>query len=162
MDPLSMAMKMETDAIAFYTQAAGKTSSPAGKKMFLAIAEDERRHLDMVRQLVKGLKLTHSDVGPMKRLKSVFESMKDELVSRVAASKDDFEAFKIALQMEKEGLALYKETLAGAKKDKERVLLLRLIQEEEQHYDIFANTYQFLSDTGNWFLWEERGIVEGG
>jgi hypothetical protein len=33
--------------------------------------------------------------------------------------------------------------------------------EEQQHYDIFANTHSFLSDTGNWFMWEEHSIVEG-
>ena len=43
----------------------------------------------------------------------------------------------------------------------ERALLELLIKEEQQHYDIFSNTYQFLSDSGNWFMWEERGIVEG-
>jgi rubrerythrin len=58
-------------------------------------------------------------------------------------------------------MEFYKKTLAGAKKEKEKALLERLIQEEQQHYAIFANTYQFLADTGNWFLWEERGIVEG-
>jgi rubrerythrin len=66
------------------------------------------------------------------------------------------------MQMEKEGMEYYKRTLSTAAKDKERALLERLIREEQQHYDIFANTYHFLSDTGNWFLWEERGIVEGG
>ena len=66
------------------------------------------------------------------------------------------------MRMEKEGMEFYKKTLAASKKDKERALLERLIGEEQQHYDIFANTHQFLADTGNWFMWEERGIVEGG
>ncbi len=34
MDALELAMKMEKDAIAFYTVAARKTKSPAGKKCF--------------------------------------------------------------------------------------------------------------------------------
>jgi rubrerythrin len=66
------------------------------------------------------------------------------------------------MQMEKEVKEFYKKTLSHAKTDKEKKLLEGLIKEEEQHYAIFANTYQFLSDTGNWFMWEERGIVEGG
>ena len=38
---------------------------------------------------------------------------------------------------------------------------MRLVKEEQQHYDVFANTYSFMSDTGNWFMWDEHSIVEG-
>lgn len=161
MDALELAMKMEKDAITFYTEAARKTTSPAGKKMFQTITEDEKRHLEMVSQIIKGLNITRKDTSPMKNVKTVFESMKDEMMKKVAATSDDLEAFKIAMNMEQEGLEFYKKTLAGSKKEKERALLEQLIHEEQQHYDIFANTYQFLANTGNWFMWEERSIVEG-
>ncbi len=162
MNALEMAMKMETDAIQFYTEAAQKTKYPAGKKMFLVITEDEKRHLQMVSQIVKGLNVTMKDVSPMKNVKSVFETMKAEMMHKVEATADELEAFKIAMEMEKEGLELYKKTLAGAKKEKEKALLERLVQEEEEHYAIFSNTYQFLANTGSWFMWEEQSIVDGG
>jgi rubrerythrin len=162
MDALEIAMKMETDAISFYTEAARKTNYPVGKKMFLTVTEDEKRHLEMIAQVIKGLGVTHKDVSPLKNVKTVFESMKADMMKKVEASSDELEAFKIAMQMEKEGKEFYEKTLAHAKTDKEKALLERLIREEEQHYAIFANTYEFLEDTGNWFMWEERGIVEGG
>ena len=161
MDALELAMKMEKDAIAFYSEAARKTKSPAGKKMFQTITEDEKHHLEMISQIIKGLNIKHKDSNPMKNVKTVFESMKDEMMKKVEATVDELEAFKIAMNMEKEGMEFYRKTLAGSKKEKERALLELLIQEEQQHYDIFANTYHFLENTGNWFMWEERGIVEG-
>ena len=162
MDALEIAMKMETDAITFYTEAAKKTKYPAGRKMFEAVTEDEKRHLEMISQIIKGLHVTHKDVSPMKNVKTVFEALKDEMMKKVEATVDELEAFKIAAQMEKEGKEFYVKALARAKTDKEKALFERLIQEEEQHYAIFFNTHQFLADTGNWFMWEERGIVEGG
>jgi rubrerythrin len=162
MNALEISKKMETDAIRFYTEAAQKTAYAAGKKMFETIAEDEKRHLEMIMQLIKGMHITAQDVSPMKKVKTVFEKMKDEMMQKVAASKDELEAFKIAMQMEAEGKKFYEKSLAEAKTDKEKALFTRLIEEEKQHYEIFANTYSHLSDTGNWFLWEERGIVEGG
>jgi len=162
MDVLEMALKTETDAIAFYTEAARKTSYPVGKKMFQAIIEDEKRHLEMIRQVVIGLHVTHTDVSPMKNVKTVFEAMKKDLMKKVEATVDDLEALRMAMQMEKEGKAVYDKALSHVKSDKEKALLVRLIQEEEEHYTIFSNTLQFLEDTGNWFMWEERGIVEGG
>jgi len=161
MDALELAVNMEKDAIAFYTGAAKKTKSPAGKKMFQTIAQDETRHLEMITQLIKGLNMTHTDVSPMRNVKTIFETMKDDMMKKIAATSDELEAFKIAMNMEKEGVEFYKKTLAGSKKEKERTLMEMLIQEEKQHYDLFANTYQFLSRTGSWFLWEERGIIEG-
>jgi len=161
MDALELAINMEKDAIAFYTEAARKTKHPVGKKMFQTITEDEKRHLEMVSQIIKGMNITHKNMSPMKNVKTVFESMKVEMMKKVEATADELEAFKIAMRMEKEGLQFYKKTLAGSKKNPERSLLELLIKEEQQHYDIFANTYQFLSDSGNWFMWEERGIVEG-
>lgn len=161
MDALELAMKMEKDAIMFYSEAARKTKYSVGKKMFDTIAEDEKRHLEMISQIIKGLNVTPKDVSPMKNVKTVFESMKNEMMKKIEASADELEAFKVAMKMEREGMEFYKKTLSGAKKEKEKALLERLIQEEQQHYAIFANTYQFLAETGNWFLWEERGIVEG-
>ena len=161
MNALEVARKMETDAIKFYTEAAGKTGYEAGKKMFLSITEDEKRHLTMISDLIRGMNIKIDDVSPMGKVKTVFESMKDTMMKKVAASKDELDAFKIAMEMEKEGEKFYRTSLAAAKTDKEKALFTRLIEEERQHYEIFSNTYSHLSDTGNWFLWEERGVIEG-
>src|SRR3990172_5781098 len=99
MDALELAMKTEKDAIPFYTEAARKTKCSVGKKMFQAITEDEKRHLEMVSQIIKGLDITHKDVSPMKKVKTVFESMKDEMMKKVVATSDELEAFKIAMNM---------------------------------------------------------------
>ena len=162
MNALEMAKKMERDAIQFYTEAAKKTKYPAGKKMFLTITEDEKRHLDMISRIIKGLQVTAKDVSPMKNVKSVFETLKDEMMKKVEATNDELDAFKIAMKMEQEGVEFYKKTLAKATRQKEKALLEQLIKEEQQHYAIFSNSYQFLANTGNWFLWEERAIVDGG
>ncbi|MEW6714163.1 MAG: ferritin family protein [Nitrospirota bacterium] len=162
MNAIEIAIKMETDAISFYTEAARKTKYPAGKKMFETITVDEKRHLEMVTKLLKGLDVQIQDVHPMKNIRTVFEKMKDEMMQKVEATSDELEAFKIAMQMEKEGLDFYRTLMLEAKTEKERLLFEKLAGEEQQHYDIFSNTYNFLNDTGNWFMWDEYSIVDGG
>jgi len=162
MNACEMAIRMETDAIKFYTEAADKTKNPVGKKMFLTIAEDEKIHLDTIYQIVKGLSVSCRAFSPMKNIKTVFASMKDGMLKRVAATMDELEAFKIAMQMEKEGLEFYTKAASEATTEKEKTLFEALIKEEQDHYNIFANTYFFLSDTGSWFMWEEHSIVDGG
>jgi rubrerythrin len=162
MNAIEIAIKMEKDAIDFYTEASAKTTYPAGKKMFLSVVEDEKRHLQMLSQIFKEVDIKIEEVSPMENIKTIFESMKDSMIKRVEATKDELDAFKIAMQMEKEGIEFYKRAGAEAQKAKERALFERLIKEEQQHYDIFANTYFFMSDTGSWFMWEEHSIVDGG
>lgn len=162
MNAIEIAIKMETDAIKFYNEASQKMVHPVGKKMFLSIAEDEKRHLDMLSRIFKDLEISIKDVSPMKNIKSIFEEMKHEMMERIEATKDELEAFKIAMEMEKEGIEFYKKAALEAQKEKERLLFERLIHEEEQHYNIFANSYFFMSDTGSWYMWEEHSIVDGG
>ena len=159
---IEIAIRMEKDAIDFYTAASEKTTNPVGKKMFMSIREDEKRHLQALSQIFKEVGIKMDDVSPMRNMKTIFESMKNAMMQRVQATPDELESFKIAIQMEKEGIEFYKKAEAGAQTEKERALFERLIKEEQQHHDIFANTYFFLSDSGSWFMWEEHSIVDGG
>ena len=162
MNAIEIAIKMEKDSIKFYTEAAEKTSNFVGKKMFLSITEDEKRHLEMLTQIFKEINITIKDVNPMKEIKTVFETLKDKMHDKIKATSDELEAFKIAMQMEQEGIEFYKKAGSEAKSQKERALFERLVKEEQQHFDIFSNTYAFMTDTGNWFMWDEHSIVDGG
>ncbi len=162
MNAIEIAIKMETDAIKFYKETSEKMVHPVGKKMFLSIAEDEKRHIEMLRQIFKDINITIKDVSPIKNVKTIFEEMKQEMMERVEATKNELEAFKIAMEMEKKGIEFYKKAASEAVKEKEKILFERLIFEEQQHYNIFANSYFFMSDTGSWYMWNEHSIVDGG
>ncbi len=161
MKSIEIALKMETDAVKFYKEAAEKVSHPAGKQMFLAIVEDEKNHIKMIEEVTKGLELTIKESNPIKTVKTIFESLKEKMMERIEASTDDLEAFKVAMEMEKEGIDFYRKVLDEVQTEKEKKLFTRLVFEEEQHHKIFAETYNFLKDTGNWFMWKEFSIVEG-
>ena len=161
MNAIEIARKMETDAIQFYAEAAQKVKYPAGKEMFETIIVDEKKHLKIVNKLLKSLDVSVEDLQPMKNIKTVFENMKEQMMEKVVVSSDELEAFKIAMQMEKEGLEFYKKLSSESATSKEKAVFDRLVSEEQKHYDIFSNTYNFLQDTGNWFMWDEHSIVEG-
>lgn len=162
MTAIELAVKMETDAIKFYYEASNRTKHPVGKKMFLTIMEDEKRHLEMLNRVLQGLDVDTKNLpNPINAVKTVFEQMKDEMMQRVEASGDEMEAFRIAMDMEREGADLYKKLASESSSEKEKALFERLRHEEEQHFSIFSNTYSFMKDTGNWFMWKEHTIVEG-
>lgn len=161
MNAVEHAIKMETDAISFYREAAEKTSHPFGKKMFLSFVEDEKRHLEMLSDLFKSMDFTLKTAEPMENMKTIFESLKDEMMEKISASTDELNAIKIAMDMEKEGYEHYKKTAAETKNDKERKLFERLAYEEDRHHKILENTHTYITDSGNWYMWNEYSIVEG-
>lgn len=160
-DAIETAIKMETDAISFYGEAAKKTGYPFGKEMFKGFIKDETRHLKMLQGIFKGLNIAFEFVRPKETIKTVFSEMKDEMMQKAKALDDELEAVSIAMKMEKEGYDYYKKAAANADSDKEKELFERLAEEENDHYSILNETYNFLDNTGHWYMYEERGIVEG-
>jgi rubrerythrin len=162
MKSVETALKMERDAVDFYKKCAEKTSSPIGKKMFLSIVEDEQYHIACATNVIKGLGFKPPKTTPKQDMKNIFEQNKNSVMQKIDATTDDLDALTIAMKMEKEGADFYKKAAAEAATPAEKALFECLVKDEEQHFSIFQNTFSLLSDTSNWFMWEERVIYEGG
>lgn len=160
-DAVELAIKMETDAIAFYRDAVKKTQHPFGKEMFRGFVKDESRHLKMLKGIFKGLAIEAEFVRPKKTIKTVFTKLKGRMMQRVQAMESEIEAINIALNFESDGYDFYKKAAVKAPSKKERDLFKRLAVEENDHYTILLETKNFLENTGQWYMYEERGIVEG-
>jgi len=156
------AIKMETDAMQFYREASGKTSHPLGKKLFDGFIVDEMRHLKMLQNIMDDLDIEVKVVHPKEEIKTIFSELKEEMMQRISATTDEKEAVKVALDFEKEGFHFYEKSALEAGTDKEKKLFEVLAVEEKRHYKLLENTHRFLDNTGEWFMWEEHGILEGG
>lgn len=161
MNAIEMAMKMEREAVDFYTQCAGKTDNPVGRKMFLSIADDEKYHIACAINVRKGKTFTPSEAAPFEDMKKIFDQHKKDMLRQVPSTANELEAFRVAMKMEEEAIAFYRKASSQAATAEEKNLFDCLIRDEEEHFSIFQNTYSFLSDMGNWFMWEEHSIVEG-
>ena len=161
MNAIETALKMEQEAVAFYTQCADRTKNPIGKKMFMSIAEDEKNHIACAMSMQKGKAFKPAATTPIEDMKKIFDQHKQEMLKKVASTTDELEAFRVAMKMEEEAIAFYKKASSQAANAQEKNFFDCLIRDEEEHFSIFQNTYSFISDTGNWFMWEEHSIVEG-
>ena len=162
MKAVEMAIKMEREAINFYTKCAGKTNNPVGKKMFLSIVEDEKYHIACATKVTQGKEFKPAEATPLQDMRMIFEQNKEAMLQRVSSTTDELEALEMAMKMEEETIKFYKKAAAEAITDPaEKAFFECLIKDEEEHFAIFQNTYSFLSDTGNWFMWDEHSIVEG-
>jgi rubrerythrin len=161
---LSIALKMEKDGMAFYEEASRKTGNELGKKMFLSFVEDEKRHYGMIEALAKGLKIDDQlkAAGPAERVRTIFEEAKQNMDMRLGSEPGDVDALKFAIDLEDKGYEFYRETAQKSEDAEEKRLFELLAKEESQHHAILQNALTYLEETGDWFLWEEGGPIEGG
>ncbi|KYK35871.1 MAG: ferritin family protein [Theionarchaea archaeon] len=160
-DPIAAAIQTEKDGIAFYEKAAQKTSHPFGKKMFLSFIEDEKRHLEILEQISKEMGIPFdTEYSPRERIKTIFEEVSDQVTAHIAPTSDETEAINIALEIENKGYKFYKEE---AEKHAEHSKIFdRLAKEESEHIFVLQNLFNYLNDTGHWFMYEEHQMVDGG
>jgi len=159
---VEIAIKMETDAMKFYREAVAKTTHPLGKKLFEGFVTDEVRHLKMLQNIMNDMDIEVEVVHPKQDIKTVFSELKEQMMQRITATTDEKEAVKIAVDFEQAGYLFYEKSAAEAEEGKEKQLFEALTIEEKRHYEILENTHAFLENTGDWFMWEEHGMLEGG
>jgi rubrerythrin len=158
---IETAIKMETDAMKFYREAVGKTTHPLGKRIFEGFVVDEMRHLKMLQDIMNDLDIEVQFVHPKQDIKTIFSELKDEMMQRITATSSEKDAVKIALDFERSGYHFYEKAAQESEGELERKLFEVLTAEEKRHYELLENTHRFLEDTGDWFMWEEHGILEG-
>jgi rubrerythrin len=164
------AFKMEQDSIDFYTEAAKKTTNKLGRAMFESLVKDEKRHLQALGRLMKEVapSMAAEEILPGRggtfksKLSTVFSEARREIDERIPAGADDLEALTLAMDLETKGHRFYTETAAKAENNTVRDVYLMLRREELEHFSFLQNTYQYLDNSGDWLLWEEQGILDGG
>ena len=164
---IKTAIKLEEDGIDFYQKASEKTSHPFGKKMFLSFAEDEKRHLTILKEILSDLKFSDFDrffeeKKPREKIKTIFREVKSEIKERIAANSDELEALKIGMDMESKSVEFCQGALEKTQDSHQKAFFNRLIDEEKEHYELLQNTRSYLKDSGEWFLWEEKALLDGG
>lgn len=130
-ETIKTAIEMEENGIDFYHKAEEKTSYPLAKKMFLSLAEDEKRHLTALERILDDLKF--SDFAqffkekPAQKIKDIFKEASNEIKERIAVNPNELEALKIAMNMELGSIKFYQTALEKSKDNHQKAFLGRLV-----------------------------------
>ena len=162
-EALAVAIQLETDGMKFYEEASGKTSNPFGKRMFLSLVEDERRHLKMLHDIAKDIApMGQCDAGAVfkGKITTIFKEVTDNLQKRIEADPDDVEAVKIAMEFEGKGYKFYEKSAAEATDPNEKKLFDILAVEENGHWTILEDTYTYLTAPEQWDIRENPPLLD--
>ena len=162
MNALELAIRRKENAIVHYRKVMDDCGHPSGTKMFSVVMEEEERHLEALKGMALDMEADFEVLGDVENLATIMDKMRThEGPDAAVCSLDEMEAFKVAMDMEKDDYEFYKELAAMTHNETERALFEKLAEEEKKHYDVLGETHSFLTDTGNWFMWEDHSIAEG-
>lgn len=155
MDIFDFALKMETDAEAYYKELAEQTNMEGIKKIFLDLAADEQKHFQIFKAVqARTDNATMKDSEALENAKNTFEKL---LEDKPAANdiQGNLDAYQHAMKMEAEAARVYEEAKARETNPEVKDLLQRVIEEEQKHFNIIENMYDFVNAPNEFLAWRE-------
>jgi rubrerythrin len=154
MNTFDFAMKMEMDGKHYYEKLAAQTPIVGLATIFTRLAADEQKHYDVVQSLKAGATGTMSDTTVLEESKNLFqELMKDDSI--VGSMKKDLDGYRHAMKIEADSVRLYEEAARKESSKEVSDLLLRIAGEEQKHYNIMENLYDFALKPEYFLEWRE-------
>jgi rubrerythrin len=159
---LATAIQLERDGRKFYLDAAAKVTNPLARQMLESLADDEVKHIEWIEPIDPGSSSASSiNKGFYERMKGIFADAPSDVRQAVAASDDDIQPLRLAIEMEEKAEAAY--TAWGKETDQEDVrhLCTVLADTERFHRQVLQNTINYLKEPSEWFMQEENWNFEG-
>jgi rubrerythrin len=160
MDIFDFATKMETDAEAYYQRLAEQTDMEGIRNIFLDLAADEKKHFEIFNSMKKRPDLVAMrDSEALSNAKNTFEKLLQEKPA-VSHLQDNLDAYRHAMKIEAEAARVYEEALTHETNPEVKDLLQRVIKEEQKHYNIIENLYDFVNAPNEYLAWGEFSNLE--
>ena len=164
------ALEMEEKGHKFYVEAGQKNLNNITKKTFKFLADSEILHIETIKNFHNTLKeegeLPSIELSNIKNKRledlNIFSKNIASLKEKIKPNDDEGKILKFAMEFENNGYRYYENMLKQAKDEKLITFLKFLLQEESRHYDLLMNTHSYITDTHNWFMYEEDSFPQGG
>lgn len=148
MNIFEFSIQMERDAEDLYRKMAENAPVAGVKKVLLLLAEDEVKHRRAIEQLQKNLAVEPAQ-GSALAIKTVFEEMKSDK-SITTLTTDAVKDYEKAVEIEKKGLAFYKEKFAEVEDDASKKLFKLLMNQESYHLHTTQNLLDMVQRPSWW------------
>jgi rubrerythrin len=156
----NLAIALEREIESFYKQLGEKSESPGLKKIFLELAADEKKHYEAIEALKRG-------VGDWPMQDSVFLKNADEYFQKIVQEKPSFprtddlsDAYRYAMSVEADSTRLYRRAAESEKTPEVKKVLLKIATEEEKHFILVENLYNFINAPNEYLAWGEFSNID--
>nr|WP_243414774.1 ferritin family protein [Sporosalibacterium faouarense] len=139
---------MEQDGEKYYRELADKANSSGLKSIFLRLANDEKRHQQILDNIEKNFDFC-DDKAEVNDEETVFSEKLKE-INDFHLDKSHIETYEYAAKLEKESIEFYTEKREGLERKCERMTFNRLIKEEKKHLEELEFVIRHLRKPNEW------------
>jgi len=144
------ALNFEKENREYYEKCASEAKSNHIRKIFDYLANEEKKHEEIVRKLADGeISNYESDILP--KSKEIFQAIaKDISKNENIYEADNLGVYRKAVKMEQESHEFYKEKATETDNEEEKKVLMTLSKEEKRHEIILDHILEHLERPQEW------------
>jgi rubrerythrin len=166
---LDKAVEFEETGMSIYLEHSEKASSQLERNLFRSLAEDEKQHKAYLLGIKAELLENNNpdDMQPRTEADSlsarqVFESALENASDPYQAEASELEIIQGAMDVERKGFVMYSNAVETVQSERARDIFQHLAEEEQRHYSLLKNTYDYLADPEGWHGFDESPMLDGG
>lgn len=155
MELFEFAIQMERDGENYYREQARKNADNGLKGVFEMLAEDEKRHAEILKEKAAGAALVQTDT--LLKSRSIFGGMGD-FRDETKAEPSQLDLYTMALEMEQKSIDLYEEYLKKADGEAQKEIFSYLVGQEKEHYTVIEELLVMVRHALQWVENAEFGL----
>lgn len=152
MNIFDFAIDFEIENRKLYEEFAEKTGNEDLKGVFLELAEEEKKHENIVRQLKENKKADNVEAGILPKAKKVLENIANDLPegSEGVFVDEQVNVYKKAIDIETKSYEFYEEKAEESDSEEVKKAFKRLAEEEKKHERIISNIIELVNRPNTW------------
>jgi rubrerythrin len=167
---LKLAVDKERFRKAAYLEAAEKTTNALAKATFASLAAEEDKHERYLTSYYEKQVANEGWPAPaelgveddtMATVREIFKQATAQIGTAGEASAELTAVYEAGIAAEGESVEYYSDALAHATDPNAKAFFDILVRAEKMHLKLLSDTFDYLNDSGKWYLDEEEWIVEG-
>lgn len=157
---LKIALELESKGYEIYSNAIKDTKNPILKDLFSFLSKEEKVHMKDIKDFVDKHKITLQDNNDI-TIKDFFHDKIITMKQNLQLSENDIDIYENALQFEIDAYEFYKEKLDEDLDSDAKKLLEFLMKQENMHYKLLLNSYNYIKDPVHFNSSQEDWLFEG-
>lgn len=162
------AIALEREGHRFFSDSAEKSQDKLAKEVFEFLAKEELKHIESIEDFRKSRRQGRSFAMEAVTSKSGAETLHrgiekifKELEKEAKPTAADLEVYQLGMNLEARGVTFYRKVHEEARDLRAKELFAFLVEEEQRHYKILEDCYNYMENPAEFFHRREGWHVEG-
>ena len=149
MDIFEFAVNFEKENRDYYLERSRNTDNKYLKSLFEELASEEKKHEEIIKELISEKKIEHEESDIIDSAKSTFQQMTDELADNILLT-EEVHIYKQAVELEKKSKDFYLTKAEESNLEDVQKTFRLLAGEETKHQQIMENITKMVDRPNTW------------